>query len=79
MKKIKKMYNTKYMGSQLVATGKTKNNVDYRIFNIDNIYTVYIKIDTILNPEDNDSPEPVFSAVESFATLKEAQDYITKH
>ena len=58
---------------------KTKNNIDYRIFNIDNIYTVYIKIDTILNPENNDSPEPVFSAVESFVTLKEAQEYISNH
>ncbi len=67
------------MGSQLVAKGKTKKNTDYRIFNIDNIYTVYIKIDTILNTENSDSREPVFSAVESFATLKEAQEYISKH
>lgn len=68
------------MGSQLIAKGKTgKKDVEYRIFNIDNIYTVYIKIDTILNSENNNSTESVYSAIQSFPTLKEAQEYVTKY
>lgn len=62
------------MGSQLVNTGKTKNNLDYRIYNIDNIYTLYIKIREQLNPTTG-MPEPLYSAFRSFPTLQEAKDY----
>ncbi len=72
------MYNSKYMGSKLVEIGKTKNDVEYKIFNIDNIYTVYIQIDTQPNPETNVS-EPIYSAIQSFPTLKEAQEYVIKN
>jgi hypothetical protein len=65
------------MGSQLVLNGKTKNNVEYRIYNIDNVYTIYIKIETQLNPNNTELIEPVYSAVKSFSTLKEARDYAT--
>lgn len=68
------------MGSILVANGKTgKKNIEYRIFNIDNIYTVYIQIDTQSDPENNNIKEPVYSAIQSFPTLKDAQEYVTKN
>lgn len=65
------------MGSQLVAAGKTQST-DYRIYNIDNIYTVYIMIDTLLNPDDSKGTKPVYSAIKSFPTLNEAKEYAAK-
>ncbi len=75
--KNEKTYN-RYMGSQLVATGKTKSNLEYRIYNIDNIYTLYVKIREQLNPTSG-IPEPLYSAFRSFPTLHEAKEYTTKN
>lgn len=65
------------MGSTLVSSGK-KGSVDYQIFNIDNVYTVYIKTDVFSEAENSAKREikPVYSAVKSFETLKEAKVYI---
>jgi predicted nucleic acid-binding Zn ribbon protein len=65
------------MGSQLVFSGKTKK-VEYRIYNIDNVYTVYIKITTQPNSGETVVSEPVYSAIKSFPTLKQAKDYATE-
>ncbi len=64
------------MGSTLVKSGKI-GDTDYRIFNIDNIYTVYIKIGTQPNTTNN-VLEPIYSAIKSFSNLEEAEDYLTK-
>ena len=74
--KNQQMYNHKHMGSQLAEIGKTSGGVGYRIFNIDNVYTVYLQIGTQLNPDNSSAKETVYSAVKSFPTLKEAQDYV---
>lgn len=63
------------MGSILVKIGNIKG-VDYRIYNIDNIYTVYIKIDTQPDISAGGLQKPIFSAIKSFSTLKEAKDYV---
>lgn len=63
------------MGSQLVISGKIGNK-DYRIYNIDNVYTVYIQIETEINP-DTKVQELIFSAVKTFPTMKEAKDYVS--
>ena len=61
-----------------MASGKTeKGKIDYRIYNIDNIYTLYIKIDSQPNPE-NGVLEPIFSAIKSFPVLQDAKDYTTQ-
>jgi hypothetical protein len=65
------------MGSQLVAIGKTKKGTDYRIYNIDNTYTIYLFIENQLDPE-NKPGKPVYSAVKSFSTLKDAKEYADK-
>lgn len=65
------------MGSVLVAQGKTKSGNDYRIYNIDNIYTVYMKIEIQVEP-DGDKPKSVYSAFHTFKTLKEAKEYVSK-
>lgn len=67
------------MGSQLVAKGKTSKSIEYRIFNIDNTYTVYIQIGTQPSSEDGSVLEPIYSAIKSFPSLKEAQEYVSKN
>lgn len=63
------------MGSTIVKNGKTPKGKDYRIYNIDNTYTIYIKINTQSN---NEVPKPIFSATASFNTLKEAEEHVAK-
>lgn len=70
------MYNFKHMGSILAENGKTPKKVDYLIYNIDNIYTVYIQTGNQPNPSNPTVLEPIFSAVASFDTLKKAKDYV---
>lgn len=65
-----------YMGSQLVLSGKS-GNTEYRIYNIENVYTVYISIGKRPLPNNPEIMAPIYSAVKSFKTLKEAREYVS--
>lgn len=63
------------MGTQIVLQGK-----NYRIYNIDNVYTLYIKLSTPkqIDSEDSTNVQEIYSAIKSFSTLKEAKDYVAR-
>ncbi len=65
------------MGPKVVFKGINEKGVEYRIFNIDNIYTIYIKTDEQQSYSENNQKEIIFSAYKSFKTLKEAKDYVS--